>query len=1291
MKQKFLSLIAILSMGMAAMAQCPTFTDLYSDQVTARYNSWEVISSAGGCWIEGVWYEHCSRVKENWNVGVVDGRHTLIDVQGTDPNTGGALSLIPDGESQVIRLGDSNVGRGAESLSYRFTVDEENSVLLLKFAIVLQDPGHRSVDQPRFEVRVTDPATGKLVESCAEYVVSARPDIPGFQSYQPKLVVWRDWTKVGIDLSKYAGKEVEVQFVNYDCWESAHFGYCYFTASCMSNRLSADCSDMVDGKLKFTAPADFESYLWSNGQTGQTATFVADDVKNSQITCLVTSAMGCTFEIHGAVTDMVITPETLDLDETICEGETYTHPIYNFINYTPTQAGPNFTQYVIVNAWDCIEKIINLKVTEIPDNYTRFKAAICEGQDYTENGFSYIQPAPGVYRDTLKTGTIGSCDLFNVLELVVSATFDGLPQIIEGDDFPCTETYATYSFEGTEILTNFYWEFPENVKVIKGNKNTPQVTLYFTNVKDVDGNILIHSATPGILKFHGENGCGSGTVEKEIKPRQTYSILKEETVCQGEEFNMYNFNLGVQNVPGAFAHTKDLESVSGCDSTVLLMLTVLPKPKARIEPQDTLLCTPGEEITLWAVVDDMEFIAPDLTDPSIVECDIETSYPSAFVGLAESAFLYDCEIEYEWAVASDPNTVIFDKGYLTVNPTQTTTYIVTVTQGGCPVTVSQTIMVRQSTPVVLNETMCEGETFSAYGITETESGTYTNNFAQGNCAVDVIVNLTVNKNKETIIDGGNICAGERYMGDGGKWSDIPLIQAGTFDFERHENTATGCDSLIILRLNVLPKKETIVRDTVCQYSPYTGYGFDLPVQKFATEPAKPYIYTDTLQTVHDCDSTVILLLTVTPVSKPDFGVTSISSNGTVNLRNHTLIYDENDVAGWEWYLDGAVTPFATTKNASITLTKRTNHITLKLISKSGCDAVKTNTLVIISANDDKGTTPPDTSIPIDILDNDDYDCVLTVTVIDPPANGTATPDNDNIIYTPDNDFEGIDVFEYEICCESTEICDQAKVYILVLEIDRITCEDEEIILFEGADHEWHLTDPNSEPEPLCKGVEINGVCWAKTNLDVGGKFAANDYDYGGYYQWGRQADGHESPTSARYPTDDDSSENGVVSGADLDAITGQVTTTSGAYGKFIKHYLYDWRTPQEDKLWNLGDEVTPSKNTAADPCPAGWRIPTQAELATLESANREWKTNYNGSGNNGYLITDNATSVSIFLPAAGCRYGDNGDVSGMDAYGYYWSSSPNSNYAYYLDFYNGNFLVYYYYRAYGFSIRCVAE
>jgi hypothetical protein len=66
----------------------------------------------------------------------------------------------------------------------------------------------------------------------------------------------------------------------------------------------------------------------------------------------------------------------------------------------------------------------------------------------------------------------------------------------------------------------------------------------------------------------------------------------------------------------------------------------------------------------------------------------------------------------------------------------------------------------------------------------------------------------------------------------------------------------------------------------------------------------------------------------------------------------------------------------------------------------------------------------------------------------------------------------------------------------------------------------------------------------------------------------------------------------------------------------------------------------------------------------------------------------------LFLPAAGYRGNGNGALLSRGYIGFYWSTRRNSvaSYAYYLYFYSGrtsanNAL----YRAYGFSVRCIAE
>jgi hypothetical protein len=216
-----------------------------------------------------------------------------------------------------------------------------------------------------------------------------------------------------------------------------------------------------------------------------------------------------------------------------------------------------------------------------------------------------------------------------------------------------------------------------------------------------------------------------------------------------------------------------------------------------------------------------------------------------------------------------------------------------------------------------------------------------------------------------------------------------------------------------------------------------------------------------------------------------------------------------------------------------------------------------------------------------------------------------------------------------------------------------------------------------------EGVMINGVKWATRNLAAHGKFADKPEDRGALFQWGRKGDGHEQRTSPNYPTDNTNGEEGVVSGAENFDIHGQIVKTHEAYGKFIKQMYSprDWRDPQINTLWNAGSETVPVK-TANDPCPVGWRAPTATEFESL--GNGSW-TNAPVHGRNFGSGTD-----ILFLPAAGERDFRTGAVL-YEGYGYYWSVTTSSNFSRSLAISSGSCFVVSRFRAYGYSVRCVAE
>jgi hypothetical protein len=111
------------------------------------------------------------------------------------------------------------------------TIDSTNALLVLKYALVLEEPfnRHSVIEEPRFKLNLFD-SEGGLIQDCANYdVYAADANGKGFQTYQsPEMsdfrINWRDWTTVGVNLLKYAGQTITIEFMAADCTLGGHGG-----------------------------------------------------------------------------------------------------------------------------------------------------------------------------------------------------------------------------------------------------------------------------------------------------------------------------------------------------------------------------------------------------------------------------------------------------------------------------------------------------------------------------------------------------------------------------------------------------------------------------------------------------------------------------------------------------------------------------------------------------------------------------------------------------------------------------------------------------------------------------------------------------------------------------------------------------------------------------------------------------------------------------------------------------------------------------------------------------------
>jgi uncharacterized protein (TIGR02145 family) len=128
---------------------------------------------------------------------------------------------------------------------------------------------------------------------------------------------------------------------------------------------------------------------------------------------------------------------------------------------------------------------------------------------------------------------------------------------------------------------------------------------------------------------------------------------------------------------------------------------------------------------------------------------------------------------------------------------------------------------------------------------------------------------------------------------------------------------------------------------------------------------------------------------------------------------------------------------------------------------------------------------------------------------------------------------------------------------------------------------------------------------------------------------------------------------------------------------------FDWISSNGVELWS-------DKKTIYDPCPVGWRVPDGGDNGVWNVAGFS-STTYDDT-NKGISFSISSSSTTWY-PASGYRGGSVGTLSNVGNYGSYWSVTPSSYSAYCLSFgANGN--VYptdSYYRASGFSVRCLRE
>ncbi|MBR4786753.1 MAG: hypothetical protein IK013_02590, partial [Bacteroidales bacterium] len=508
------------------------------------------------------------------------------------------------------------------------------------------------------------------------------------------------------------------------------------------------------------------------------------------------------------------------LVDTICQGETYM-----FFGNALTTAG--FYTDTVLTSHGC-DSIITLSLTVNSVYNTQLTDTICQGETYAFFGKTLTET--GIYRDTLPT--IHGCDSIFILNLIVNPVYN-----TQLTDTICQgETYAFFgkTLTSTGIYTDTLQTihgcdsiFTLNLIVNPTFAVTDSKSICENELPYTWNNVSFTTAGTQTTTLPTVHGCDS-VVTMTLTVNPVYSTQLTDTICQGETYAFFGKTLTTAGI-----YTDTLPTIHGCDSIFTLNLIVNPVYNTQLTDticQGETYAFFGKTLTSTGIYTDTLQTVHGCDSIFTLNLIVNPTYT-----VTDSKSICENELPYTW------NNVSF-----TTAGTQTTTL---PTVHGCDSVVTMILTVNPVYSTQMTDTICQGETYVFIGRTLTTAGTYTDTLPTiHGCDSVITLSLAVNPVFNTQLTD-TICQGETYAFFG-----QTLSAAGTYT--NTLQTIHGCDSVITLSLAVNPVFNTQLTDTICQGETYAFFG-----QTLSTAGT----YTNTLQTIHGCDSVITLSLAVNPV------------------------------------------------------------------------------------------------------------------------------------------------------------------------------------------------------------------------------------------------------------------------------------------------------------------------------------------------------------------------------------------------------------------------------------------
>ena len=460
-----------------------------------------------------------------------------------------------------------------------------------------------------------------------------------------------------------------------------------------------------------------------------------------------------------------------------------------------------------------------------------------------------------------------------------------------------------------------------------------------------------------------KTSLGSGCVTKDtirITTNPTFATSENATICLGT-----SYTIGGQSFTTAGTHVVTLQSQFNCDSVVTLNLTTTPAPVSTTNKticngesflfSGTTYSTSGTYSASFPMpvgcdsVATLNLVVKPVLDStiSVAICNGSsysfggTSYNTAgiYTHTFTGSFGCDSLVTLDLALvnnfSSSFNQVICEgDSYLFDGVVYTTSgvYVATFQSvAGCDSIVTMNLTVNPSYDLVINQSICQGLSYTFDGQVYTASGVYVANLQTVNgCDSITTLTLTVSQSITNTLNQV-ICQGDTYS-----FNNQTLSTAGTYTGTFP--SAGGCDSIVTLNLVVAPSYAITVEDTICQGEAYAFNGLSITTAG---------TYTGNLQSVAGCDSIVNLKLIVNAVPvMPD-----IISNSPLTCPGEEFklqVINPENSGTYLW--TGPNNYSAQGPSVSFLTSGASTGMYSVVLQKNGCDSpAETETLIIDGA------------------------------------------------------------------------------------------------------------------------------------------------------------------------------------------------------------------------------------------------------------------------------------------------------------------------------------------------------